>query len=435
MDNTYLSSDEPVLLTNHKIIIAGVRHEAVLTGKRILLTEESSGKVVEDIPFAALGMVTAGENALREPTLTLSFTTPTGETRSVGLIFSRQAGGLNIQERDKSLAFLRDHAVAVSGERREPGESTPSSPTAQDWMPTPFQNKVSLPAPAVPEGRSPFFTIAAIIVIIAVVIGVAIVYDPFGKGRAPPAIATVPTTTTALTPVATLTPLPTTGQAQPAETPAETLEAPAFSIPPTGVWVRVIYPGSFTGYVSAQGNTIQLNSTGDQLYPLTARDGMVDGSIEKQDLLADRLEVRVYQDGTLASVSNTTRPGGVLDFHVTLPKSTVSIGSVITPTPVVTAPELPLPEVPIPRTGVWLRVSYPGNFTGSFGPAGSLRSVNSTGDQFYQIPLSSGTIEGSIEKEDGSVETLVVVIYKDGAVVKRLETAVPLGVIYLNIPV
>ena len=80
MDNTYLSSDEPVLLTNHKIIIAGVRHEAVLTGKRILLTEESSGTVIEDIPFTALGMVTAGENALREPTLTLSFTTPTGES-------------------------------------------------------------------------------------------------------------------------------------------------------------------------------------------------------------------------------------------------------------------------------------------------------------------------------------------------------------------
>ena len=66
---------------------------------------------------------------------------------------------------------------------------------------------------------------------------------------------------------------------------------------------------------------------------------------------------------------------------------------------------------------------------------GSLRSVNSTGDQFYQIPLRSGTIEGSIEKQDGSVETLVVAIYKDGALVTRLDTAVPLGVIYLNIPV
>ena len=103
---------------------------------------------------------------------------------------------------------------------------------------------------------------------------------------------------------------------------------------------------------------------------------MIDGSIEKQDLSGELLEVWVYQDGKLVSVSNTTRPGGVIDLHVTLPPSTATIGSVITPTPVVTARKLPLPSVPIPRTGVWVRVYYPGNFTGSVGPWG--RSGRST---------------------------------------------------------
>ena len=114
-------------------------------------------------------------------------------------------------------------------------------------MPTPFQNKVSLPAPVIPEGRSPFFTIAAIIVIIAVVIGVAIVYDPFGKGKSPaPAIATVPTTTTALTPVATLTPLPATEQPQAAENTCGNSRSTWIQYPPD----RRVGPGNVSGKLS-----------------------------------------------------------------------------------------------------------------------------------------------------------------------------------------
>ena len=433
-DDTYLSSDEPVLLTNHKIIIGGVRHEAVLTGKRILIIEERSGNLIEDIPFTALVMVSPGENALREPTIALTFMAPSGETRSVELIFSRQAGGLNIQERDKSFAFLRERAVPVAGAHKKPDAGTTTRPAAHDWMPTPFQNKVSQPALAIPGGRSPFFTIAAIIVIIVLVISVAFVYDPFGKGKAPVTHVVVPKTTTAPTPVITKIPLPATELPEPPVSPGPSATQ-ASTIPPTGVWIRVDYLGNYTGYVKAQGYAVQLNSTGDQLYTLPARDGMVEGSIEKQDLSSDTLEAWIYQDGTLVSRVNTTRPGGMLDFHVALPPRTVTIGSVITPTPEVTAPEIPLPVASIPQTGVWVRVYYPGNFTGSVGPVGLMREVNSTGDQFYQLPISSGTIEGSIQKQDGSAKTLVVAIYKDGALVTRLETAVPLGVIYLNEPV
>jgi hypothetical protein len=434
LDSTYLSSDEPVLLTNHKIIIGGVRHEAALTGKRILIAEEGSGKVIEDIPFAAIGTVTAGENALREPTITLSFLAPAGETRSIEVIFSRQVGGLNIQDRDKTLAFLREHAVKVSGEQKRPADGATPRPSAQEWMPTPHPYKSRQLSLAVPGGRSPYTTIAVVIVIIAVVIGVAFMYDPFGRVKPAVPHAVVPKTTTAPAPVATFTPLATTALPNPPVPPGPAA-MPAPTIPPAGVWVRVLYPGNFLGYVSAEGNSIQVNGTGDQVYPLPVRDGMVEGSIEKQDLTGNLLEVQIYQDGALVSLSNITTPGGAVDFHVALPPGRIITGPVITPTPAVAAPEVSFPPMPIPQAGVWVRVYYPGNFTGSVGSVGSLRPVSSTGDQFYQIPISSGTIEGSIEKQDGSVETLVVAIYKDGTLVTRLDTAVPLGVIYLNVPV
>ena len=427
MDNSNPSSDEPVLLKAHKIIIGGIRHEAVLTGKRIVLSEEDSGKIIEDILLTTLGTVTAGENSLREPTVTLSFTDPAGASRSLELIFARQAGGLNIQERDKMLALLKDNAVPVSGEHV----------TAQNWMPSPYQNKVRQPAPEVPgKERSPFFTIVAIVIILAVIVGMAFVYQPFGKGGTPgihSAVPTVPTVPTVKTPVAT-PPVPTTAITTVPPTP-EQFVTPVIGIPKTGVWVRVTYAGNYSGYVSAQGITTRLDGVGDQIYYIPVRGGMMDGSIEKQDFSSGKMEIEIYQDGTLFSLLNTTKPEGLVDFHLTLPVSTAVVGTVFTPTPAPIAPVIFLPQKPIPKTGVWVRVYYPGNFTGSLGYLGFQNPVNSSGDQFYQIPIRSGDIIGSIEKEDGSVNDLVIAIYKDGAIVKELDTVVPKGIIYLHEPV
>jgi hypothetical protein len=437
MDNSNPSSDEPVLLTAHKIIIGGVRHEAGLTGKRLLLSEEDSRKVVEDIPFTALVTITAGENSLREPTVTLSFTGLAGENRSLELIFARQAGGLNVQERDKMLALLRDHSVTVTGAHTtEAAQDTIAPQTAQNWMPSPYNNKVRQPAPELPgRERSPFITIGAIVIIIAVIVGIAFFYQPFGKGGTPgthPAVPTVPKTpgipATIATPPAATTSITTVPTQEPFVTPV-------IVIPMTGVWVRVTYAGNYSGYVSAQGITTPLTGTGDQIYYIPVRGGTMDGSIEKQDFSSGKMEIGVYQNGVLYSLLNTTKPEGLIDFHLTLPASTAIAGTVFTPTPAPTPQAIFLPQKPIPPTGVWVRVYYPGNFTGSLGYLGFQNPVNSSGDQFYQIPIRSGNVIGSIEKEDGSANDLVVAIYKDGGLAKELDTRVPKGIIYLHEPV
>ncbi len=104
-----------------------------------------------------------------------------------------------------------------------------------------------------------------------------------------------------------------------------------------------------------------------------------------------------------------------------------------TPAPTYISPALttevtPLPtpgQVAIPQTGVWLRVIYPGNYTGTYGLPGYQIPVKDTGEHFYQITTVKGPVVASITKQDGSGDTLVTAIYKDGMLIKEESVYLP----------
>ena len=79
-----------------------------------------------------------------------------------------------------------------------------------------------------------------------------------------------------------------------------------------------------------------------------------------------------------------------------------------------------------------MRVTYPGNFTGTFYADGMTRDVNSSGDQFYQIPMTSGPIDGFIDKGDGSGKNMIIQVYKDGTLVTYGNTSAPLGTVEIH---
>ena len=101
-----------------------------------------------------------------------------------------------------------------------------------------------------------------------------------------------------------------------------------------------------------------------------------------------------------------------------------------TPT-LVTAETTPLPsiipvQIAIPQTGVWMRVTYPGNYTGTYGSIGYYQiPVTDTGDHFYQIASAGGPVVASIKKMEGSGDTLAIAIYKDGVLIKEESTTAP----------
>jgi len=114
------------------------------------------------------------------------------------------------------------------------------------------------------------------------------------------------------------------------------------------------------------------------------------------------------------------------------PAATMTIQQTTTPE-VPPTPSSP-PQMLVPTSGVWVHVHYPGNFTGTVGSMkGGLREVNTTGEQYYQVPARDGIVDVSLQKQEGSRDELAVEVYMDGSLVTRSNTTAPKGTVDLHV--
>jgi hypothetical protein len=119
---------------------------------------------------------------------------------------------------------------------------------------------------------------------------------------------------------------------------------------------------------------------------------------------------------------------GVTAIILLLPagNSNGSINPAITPnatSPVVTT----VSSVVVPSTGVWVKVTYNGTFVGSYGNPGptNQQEVRGTGEQFYPIRNSNGTVQASFRKLDGSGNPMTVDVYNSGIIVTHVSKSSP----------
>jgi hypothetical protein len=89
-------------------------------------------------------------------------------------------------------------------------------------------------------------------------------------------------------------------------------------VPSTGVWVRVIYPGTFTGMVGTPGNPKEVTGSGVHVYSITTTDGIVEVSLQKNEGTADKLLVEVFKNGIMVKNSSTTTPKGIVEIQFDL---------------------------------------------------------------------------------------------------------------------
>jgi hypothetical protein len=134
-------------------------------------------------------------------------------------------------------------------------------------------------------------------------------------------------------------------------------------------------------------------------------------------------------------MKNMQKSTVVTPVTTTMPTPTATIPTA-KPTPVVTTiatTAIPTtPQVLIPQTGVWVEVTYDKTYTGQVGTPGSQVAVTDTGDHFYIVPTSTGTVAVSLQKTDGSGDELKVTVYSAGTAVKTVSTTTPMGRIELQ---
>ena len=98
-------------------------------------------------------------------------------------------------------------------------------------------------------------------------------------------------------------------------------------------------------------------------------------------------------------------------------------------TPEVTRTPTPTTLAAIPPNGVWLRVTDPGKFDGTYGTLVGQISVGkrNTGDQFSIVSTIDGLVVASIQKPDGSSDELVITVYNNGIAMDQKSTTSPKG--------
>jgi len=447
MDTPGSESGDAVIHRTQRLIINGIGYEAVFLEGRLTLVCEDAEKPRLEIPYQDITLASAETNRLREPVIRITYNTADGGMRGIEMIFIFLAAGRNIQNRDRCLTILEKQGVPVQPdptpadyysrarrERMDAGTLDTEAPTGRPAVPEwtvygPAQGTRQA-LPDEPKPVSPAFTLIAIVLLAAILL-VAMLspipepgLQPWEKAAAAKAgVSATPTPAPGPTPAATIAP-------DSKESPS-----PFGTIPGNGIWVKISYPGRYSGFLSAGAWRSDVNSSGTQWYQLPVQNTVVDGFIEKGDGSGKRLEVTTYNGGNLIARHETTTPRGIVEMHVLIGTAVNGPDIPITPSPAFVEPPTPpqaAETVPaqfaVPDTGVWVQVRYPGNYTGTISSNGQVRSIDGAGDQLYQMVMKSGTIDGTLEKADGSMDLLEILVYRDGVLTALANTTVPKGI-------
>lgn len=114
MGDTYLSSDESLILSTHNILIDGVVQDLMLTSRRLILIDNSVTPFhLRTIPLDSIITAVSGTDMKGDPIITVSHMDPSraGAPQPIDFIFIRKKGEQRSTECSEWAETLRNHAA------------------------------------------------------------------------------------------------------------------------------------------------------------------------------------------------------------------------------------------------------------------------------------------------------------------------------------
>jgi len=500
-----LYKDESRLLETKNVKVKSVTFDAVLTTRRLILIDSKKQMVPpQEILLATVKHVEGGENAIRDPTITLSIITNTGTTRQMIMTFSNKIGGERKRECDEWVRGLR-HQISQTIEHPilpdiatpdmdvPPIGGEPAAPASQppriEIVNTPLQKKrieISRPMKKIIESEP------------AMPMPVETTTLPVGSfcnrcgSRVPPesgfcnrcgtpvvkdgdldaALATpapqapqepVPVVPQVSLPVPPSTIQPAQKRERPIDetihsiepliedsvprkmddavikipkAPEPTAEEPAVPEKEPEVQWPVITPASEVPETPKTEMETPRDLPETPLRPVPEpSSGRGKGIIIAALAVVVILVIAaIFIFANPLQMGNGTTPPPVptvSPVETTLPVTT-AVPATPAATPEVSVQPTTIPAPLVPATGVWIRINYANEFSGTVGTPGAEREVSDTGEKLYQISTSTGTAVANIQKVDGSADLLTVELYKDGELVTKKATSAPKGLVEIQ---
>jgi hypothetical protein len=385
----YLNRDESIILTTHNVNFNFLVVELILTNQRLIIFDSRHPQIrYQTIPLTTIETVMSREDLQGNPEMYLSISplTSDGAPLSKEFIFLRQPGGERRQECDTWLQQLKEQIALVRLQKLPDAQPAPSDDN--DII---FDDiKTIIPKPA-PEESAP--------------------------------LATAPDATP-----------------EPVEPPA------VHPLTIAGVDTRsmLVIPDLKPVAWESDDQVPEPAAEETQKDPLSSRFHPPPAPSQKPKVMtiaAIILVILAIVGGviiySMISGERTVEPSEpVITQTITTAVTTIPTLSVTqTPAPTFTSVPTAPPIVLIPEKGIWVKVSYEGNYTGLIGASGDLKQVNASGIQFYQLAITEGIVEATIQKQDGSGRALTIEVYQNGSMVARNSKANPGATVDLRIEV
>lgn len=150
----------------------------------------------------------------------------------------------------------------------------------------------------------PWVTIAAVVGVIAV-IGIAVFFF-MGSGGSEGA------STSAGSPQSTTGSSGSSIVVSGTINPAAIKEQPTVSVPAEGVFVKVMYLGSFSGEYGMEGGMLTASDSGERVYEIENANGTISAMFRKTDssIRPHELSVEIWKDGKVLKFDKNTSPNG-----------------------------------------------------------------------------------------------------------------------------
>ncbi|MFA6333562.1 MAG: zinc-ribbon domain-containing protein [Methanoregula sp.] len=453
MGDPDLNSGEQVLLRTPGILVKSIPFEGILTDRRIILVDRAKNIIpTRDVPFSTIQYVESGENAIRDPVLTIAVTGSSGESRQMVLTFSREIGGSRARVRDEWVRILLDILASLrtqaTAPRRVPVkrvvETGPSarSPVSPAPVPPPVARQPEVP----PAGDSVFCSRCGNRVAAGSVFcnrcGTPIVAPPGaqqsqpapGPQYSPPPAAEPAYEAPPSVRIPPVSPRAPPVQAAPEPAPARYDEGEAGRIPvsrPAAAAQPVQKPvkkGFFSRIFSSGGKKPAAAKPPAPPAPeRKPRRSLMPGKKAIMAVVAVIVVIAVIAVGAVVVYPMLSSSGGSILGGGSGTTATLSNTGVAS----ITVKETTPPAVPV--SGVWVVTDYVGSYGGSYGMASDPQEITDSGSRLYEVVNATGKITAELAKQDSSTKhALTVSIYKDGALLESDSTSASYGKVSIS---
>ena len=491
MSDPDLRSDEMVLVRTQEVYVKSIPFEGILTNKRIVLVDRAKNLLPpKEIPLATIKDVEGGENAIRDPVVTVTVITRTGETRQMVLTFTRTAGGNRNKERDEWVKTLKENVSSsfeqvikkvIPGmdqpQRRAEIISSPrievtGSPVAARSLPKldsvhPIKKIIenapsALPSAAplaasglgtfcsrcgnkVPDGSGFCNRCGSSIIPPGSTASAAPAVPDFRVPAQRPIDREIP----APEPFIERTPVKVSAEPVSSSPPepqvqktAQRAYSPMYDNPPDLVLTPEVAPAVITPQKKpAAKSLVPRLFSPKELSPTPLNPASMPTAASpppRKPRGAIRMPgKKVFMAiGVIILLIVIVAVGVVFVYPMIsgsgslLPGSTTGVpaaSSTPLPSGTFVAPAETTAPV-VPATGVYAHINYLGGWKGTYGMTGALQTVTNSGDRYLEIENATGPVEVTIEKLDGSTRhDLIVEIYKNGGLLTTGKSSAGFG--------